>query len=50
MGALTLHSLERPAAPIALRCEAAIMFAELRNFTRMSEMLPPERALVYPVG
>ena len=45
MGALKLHSMERPAVPTAVRCEAAIMFAELRNFTRMSEVLPPERAL-----
>lgn len=45
MGVFELHSLKRAAAPTAVRCDAAVMFAEMRNFTRMSEVLPPERVL-----
>lgn len=45
MGSMEIQPIESVDAPTAVRCQAAIMFAELRNFTRMSEALPPERAL-----
>src|SRR3954454_9795495 len=32
-------------APAAERRQAAIVYAELRNFTRLSEVLPPEKVL-----
>ena len=45
MGSVEIHPMQRVAAATAVRCSAAIMYAELRNFTGTSEMLPPERAL-----
>ena len=45
MESVEIESTRSTTAATAVRCEAAIMFAELRNFTRMSEMLPPERVL-----
>ena len=30
---------------IAERCPSVVLYAELRNFTRLSEILPPERVL-----
>lgn len=45
MGSTEIQPVESAVAVTAVRCDAVILFAELRNFTRMSEMLPPERAL-----
>lgn len=45
MGSVEVQPIQQVAGGTAVRCSAAIMYAELRNFTRTSEMLPPERAL-----
>jgi adenylate cyclase len=37
--------MKQAARSLAERCPAVILYAELRNFTRLSEILPPERVL-----
>jgi len=46
MGAQAAAAMNnRQSRPSSIRADAVVLFAELRNFTRMSEMLEPERVL-----
>ena len=45
MGAQVAAAMAKPSRQPSVRVEAVVLFAELRNFTRMSEMLEPDRVL-----
>jgi len=45
MGDMAMAALKKRERVVTERREAVILFAELRNFTRMSEMLEPQKVL-----
>ena len=45
MGAQVAAAMPKQSRQSSVRVEAVVLFAELRNFTRMSEMLEPDRVL-----
>jgi adenylate cyclase len=45
MGGIEMSALTERRGVVTERCPAIVLFAELRNFTRMSEMLEPQKVL-----